>query len=289
MDNSLKLKKIVIIGVGLIGGSLAINLRAEGIATEIVGVGRGLANLEEAKAMGVVDSYTTDIAEAVEGADLVVAAVPVLKVAETIATAAPHLKPGCIVTDVGSVKEELIRQVEPLLPEGVHFVPAHPVAGTESSGVKAALPDLFVDRICILTPTRRTDAGALEVVRNIWLAAGSRVVIMDAATHDMVLAAVSHLPHVIAYTLVNTVADVQDSGVETLVYSAGGFRDFTRIASSSPEMWTDICVMNRDSILKTIEGFQARLSSLKELIENGDMAGMKADFERAKKVRDSLT
>jgi prephenate dehydrogenase len=288
MDKPLHFNRVAIIGVGLIGGSLAMVLRRKGLAGSIVGIGRGLPNLEAAKRLGIIDSFTLDIAEGVKDADLVVVAVPVLKIAKTIAQAAVHLKPGCIVTDVGSVKGAVITIVEPLVPEGVHFVPGHPIAGTENSGAEAAFPELYIGRKCILTPTPRTEAAALDAVRLVWEATGAKVVIMDAALHDMILAAVSHLPHVIAYTLVNAVGDMEDSGVDALSYSAGGFKDFTRIASSSPEMWSDICAMNKEQILKTIDGFRRRLDNLRELIEKEDLLALRTEFGRAKGLRDSL-
>lgn len=288
MPKVIHFNKVAIIGVGLIGGSLAIVLRQKGLAGSIVGIGRGLANLEAAKRLGVVDSFTQDVCEGVKGADLVVAAVPVLKIGEAIKKAAPYLKPGCVVTDAGSVKKAVIDDVEPFIPQGVHFVPGHPIAGTENSGVEAAFPELYIDRRCILTPTKKTDRKALETVKALWEQAGSKVTVMDADVHDRILAAVSHLPHMIAYTLVNTVADIEKGGVDALSYSAGGFKDFTRIASSSPEMWSDICAMNRDSIVDMIENFQKRLEGLKRLVKDGDVRRLKEDFERAKNVRDSL-
>jgi len=284
----LHFKKVAIIGVGLIGGSLALVLRRKGLASEITGIGRGLPNLEAAKRLGVIDSFTRDIADGVKDADLVVVAVPVLKIADTIRQAAPNLKPGCIVTDVGSVKASVIEAVGPVMPAGAHFVPGHPIAGTENSGVEASFPELFIERKCILTPTAKTDPAALKAVKGIWEEAGSTVVEMDASVHDMILAAVSHLPHMIAYTLVNTVGDIEDSGVDALGYSAGGFKDFTRIASSSPEMWSDICAMNKEQILKTIDAFRRRLESLRELIEKEDLSALKTEFDRAKNLRDSL-
>ena len=286
--SSLHFKKAAIIGVGLIGGSLAMVLRGKGIASEIVGIGRGIANLETAKRLGIVDSFTTDVAEGVMDADLVVVAVPVLKMAGTIRQAAPNLKPGCIVTDVGSVKGSVIEAVEPLIPKGVHFVPGHPIAGTENSGAEAAFAELYIERKCILTPTPFTDVGALRAVKAMWEAAGSTVVVMEAPVHDIILAAVSHLPHMIAYTLVNTVADMDASGEDVISYSAGGFKDFTRIASSSPEMWSDICAMNKGPLIHTIDAFQKRLEKLKGLIENESYPELKREFERAKGARDSL-
>jgi prephenate dehydrogenase len=282
------LKKVTVIGMGLIGGSLAINLKEKGLAGNIVGVGRGLPNLEAAKRLGVVDSFTRDVGEGVSGADLVVVAVPAQSIMPVIKAALPHLKKGSIVTDVGSVKKAVVEEVEPLMPDGVRFVGAHPVAGTENSGVEAAFPELFEGSKCILTPTVSTDKEALEIVKRVWEEAGSHVVCMDAERHDIVLAAISHLPHMIAYSLVNTIGDIESSNEDILSYSAGGFKDFTRIASSSPEMWKDICALNRDAIVEIIGLFEKRLKELRRLIEEGDAEGLKKDFERAKRVRDSL-
>lgn len=288
MPKTIHFKKAAIIGVGLIGGSLAIVLKKKGLADTIVGIGRGTANLEAAVRLGIIDSFSFDFKEGIEGADLVVIATPVLKIADTIRKARPYLKKGSIVTDVGSVKKAVIEEVTPLMPEGVHFVPGHPIAGTENSGAEAAFPELFMERKCILTPAPSTDPAALDTIKTLWEEAGSVVSVMDADVHDRILAAVSHLPHMIAYTLVNSVADVEGRGVDAISYSAGGFRDFTRIASSSPEMWSDICAMNRDSIVEMIEGFQKRLEGLKAQIKNGDLDSVRKDFERAKNVRDSL-
>lgn len=288
MSGKLYFNKVAIIGVGLIGGSLAIVLRNKGLAGSFIGIGRGRANLETALRLGIIDSFTTDIEEGVRDADLVVVATPVRKISGTIAKALPGLKKGCIVTDVGSVKKAVIDEVEPMMPEGVHFVPGHPIAGTEHSGAEAAFAELFIDRRCIITPTYNTDQTALAAVRLVWEAAGSRVAVMDALVHDRILAAVSHLPHLIAYSLVNTVADIEESGVDALGFSAGGFKDFTRIASSSPEMWTDICAMNKASLIEMIVAFQSRLERLKGLVDSDDYDAIRSDFERAKTVRDSL-
>lgn len=263
-------------------------MREKGLARRFVGVGRGRANLDKAIELGIIEEATTSVADGVRDADLVVVATPVLKIADTVKEAIPALKPGCIVTDVGSVKGALASEIEPQLPENVHFVPGHPIAGTENSGAVAAFSSLYKGRVCIITPTEKTDPAALEIVKTIWKEAGSRVVIMDAETHDKILAAVSHLPHMIAYALVNTVADLENSGADVLNYSAGGFKDFTRIASSSPEMWTDICAMNKLPIIEMIEMFQARLEELKSQIENGELSALKNFFSRAKGVRDSL-
>ncbi|MEK7314170.1 MAG: prephenate dehydrogenase/arogenate dehydrogenase family protein [Deltaproteobacteria bacterium] len=280
--------KITIIGVGLIGGSLAISLKEAGACATVVGVGRGVENLKTAKRLGIIDSYTTDVKEGVKDSDFVVVGVPVLSIAKVIKTAAPYFKKGAIVTDVGSVKEAVVRDVEPLMPDSVFFVGGHPIAGTEHSGAEAAFSGLFKDRRCILTPTSNTDNNALEKVKAMWELAGSEVVIMDAKAHDVILASVSHLPHVIAYSLVNTVADMEQKAGDVLKYSAGGFKDFTRIASSSPEMWRDICLMNKDAVLRLLDEFQKRLDEIKGHIKDGNAELVQKDFERAKRVRDSL-
>ncbi len=297
MSNTVHFKKVAIVGVGLIGGSLALDMKLKGLAGTIVGIGRSIANLNIALDLNIVDSITQDIAEGVRGADLVVVAVPVLKVASVIEAAAPYLADGAIVTDVGSVKAELIKEVLPLLPPSVSFVPAHPVAGTENSGAGAAITGLFNGRNCIITPVGKggpDNPEAVEAVTGLWRALGSNVVIMDALTHDRILSAVSHLPHVIAYTLVNMVANAgkglgaNGSDTDMLGYSAGGFRDFTRIASSSPEMWADICEMNSTAIVEMIEAFESELDSLKRVIKKRDNDSMKAEFNKAKALRDAL-
>jgi prephenate dehydrogenase len=280
--------KAAVIGVGLIGGSLAIVLREKGLANKIVGIGRGLRNLKEAKRLGIVDEITQDLAEGVTDADLIVIAVPVLKTKSVVEEALPHIKRGAILTDVGSVKKDVIDAIEPMLPKGVNFVPGHPVAGTENSGAGAAMRGLFKGRRCILTPTKRTGRKALSVIRRLWQEAGSEVVTMDAREHDRVLAAVSHLPHVIAYELVNTVSDAEARGGAFLKYSAGGFKDFTRIASSSPEMWADICSMNRRFIVEMIRRYEKRLKRARGLMDSGDWDSLCRDFAKAKSARDAL-
>lgn len=283
-------KKAAIIGVGLIGGSLALTLRQKKLVASITGIGRaGSANLELAKRMGVVDEVSHDIVEGVKGADLVIVAVPVRKIASSIIKATASLTAPCVITDVGSVKKAIIIEVERCLPAGIDFVPGHPIAGTEHSGVESAFISLFQNRVCILTPTEKTSKAAVEAVKRMWEATGSKVVSMDAATHDKILSAVSHLPHMIAYTLVNAVADAGSGTLDALNYSAGGFRDFTRIASSSPEMWVDICAMNKDNIIDMIGKFEKTLTELKKQLIANDFEGVKAGFEKAKHIRDSIT
>jgi prephenate dehydrogenase len=283
-------KRVAVVGVGLIGGSLAIELRGSKMAGSICGVGRGLKNLKTAKRLGIIDEYTTDVLKGVADADLIVLAVPVSRTAGLVKAAANALKPGAIVTDVGSVKKAVVEACEPLMPEGVFFVGGHPIAGTEHSGAESAFAGLFKGRRTIITPTKKTSKGALKAVTQVWKAAGSEVVIMDAGTHDRVLAAVSHLPHMIAYTLVGAVADLGsvDNGEKIVKYSAGGFRDFTRIASSSPEMWREICELNGREIVSSLDYFMKKLSMLKADIKAKKFDRVQREFERAKNVRDSL-
>ena len=288
MPDKLFIPRLAIIGVGLIGGSLALALKAAGAVGEVVGIGRGLANLEKALELGVVDRITRDPADGVRDADLVFLATPVLTLPEVAAAIAPHLKPGAILTDGGSVKGSVARAIEPLLPPGVHFVPGHPIAGTEKSGAEAAFATLYRGRRCILTPTDRTDRGALELVRRVWQTAGSEVVLMDVEKHDRVLAAISHLPHMVAYSLVNAVSTYDRYEENILEYSAGGFRDFTRIASSDPTMWRDIALTNRDALLEMMERFERFFAELKEDVRSGDGAKLFEFFLRSKESRDAI-
>jgi prephenate dehydrogenase len=281
-------KKVVVIGVGLIGGSLAMVLKEKAIAEHITGIGRGVKNLEVARNRGIIDDFTLDAKSAVDGADLIILATPVCNITEILKDISPYLKRDAIVTDVGSVKKSILDDAESVVPEDVHFVAGHPIAGTEDSGSKAAFSTLFNGRICILTPTQRTDKDALEKVTELWREAGSDVILMDADKHDMILAAISHLPHVVVYALVNTIARMKNHEEDILDYSAGGFVDFTRIASSSPEMWRDICLLNRKAILDTIARFQDRLEQLKGLVKNKDAVGLFQEFNKAKVLRDSL-
>ncbi|HBO83759.1 MAG: prephenate dehydrogenase [Deltaproteobacteria bacterium GWC2_42_11] len=281
-------KKVAIIGVGLIGGSIAIVLREKGITKSIIGIGRGVKNLEAAKKLGVVDEFTQDVKEGVKDADLVVAAIPVASIARVIREALPFFKNGAIITDVGSVKKSIVDEIESFLPPEIHFVGGHPIAGTENAGVEAASLTLFQNRKCIITPTKKTGRTALEKVKRIWEIAGSEVILMDAERHDRILAAVSHLPHVVAYALVNTVSGVRDFDEDIVKYSAGGFKDFTRIASSPPEMWRDICLLNRDAILDVIRRFRKTLEGLEQLIAGNNSEGIMREFEKAKNIKNSL-
>ncbi len=282
------IRRLTVIGVGLIGGSLARILRERGAVGEIVGVGRGEANLRRGVELGVIDRYTTDPAVGVDGADLVFLATPVCSIPSVLAAIASHLAPGCVVTDGGSVKEEIVAACERLMPPGTHFVGGHPIAGTEQSGVEAAFATLYRGRRCIVTPTPATDREALDKVVRMWELAGSEVVLMDVEKHDRVLAAVSHLPHMVAYSLVNAVGGYDRFNESILHYSAGGFRDFTRIASSDPAMWRDIALMNRDGILEMMDIFARYFAELRALVERGDGDGLRTFFTRSKEQRDGI-
>jgi prephenate dehydrogenase len=284
----LLINRLAIIGVGLIGGSLARALREKGEVGEIVGIGRGEANLKRAVELGVIDRYTTDPCEGVRDADLVFLATPVCSIAVTVERIAPFLAPGCVVTDGGSVKEGIVAPCERLMPAGTHFVGGHPIAGTEHSGVEASFASLYLGKRCILTPTELTAKDALAQVARMWEAAGSEVILMDVLKHDRVVAAISHLPHMVAYSLVNAVEGYDRFEESILKYSAGGFKDFTRIASSDPAMWRDIALMNRDALLEMMDSFGRYFAVLRSLVENGDGEGMRRFFEESKKSRDAI-
>jgi len=281
-------KRMAVVGVGLIGGSLARVLREQGEVGEIVGVGRTEQNLIRAVELGVIDRYSQDPCEGVRGADLVFLSTPVRSIAAVLERIAPFLSPGCIVTDGGSVKEPVVAACEPLMPTGTHFVGGHPIAGTERSGVDASLVTLFRGKRCIVTPTPRTDGRALETVVRMWRSAGSEVIRMDAHKHDRIVAAISHLPHMVAYSLVNAVDGYERLDESILSYSAGGFRDFTRIASSDPAMWRDIALMNRSALLEMMDFFTGYFGRLRSLVESCDAEGLERFFAESKRSRDSI-
>lgn len=282
------INRLCIIGVGLIGGSLARALKSAGACGEIVGFGRNAEHLEKAVALGVIDRYESDIAAAIKDADVVVLAVPVGSMQPIFEAMAPHLETSTIITDAGSTKASVVeaaRRAFGDLPE--NFVPGHPIAGTEKSGVEAAIDDLYRNRRVILTPLDSTAASATETVRKMWEAAGAKVELLEVEHHDEVLAATSHLPHMLAFALVDALARL-DEKAEVFRYASGGFADFTRIASSDPTMWTDICLANRDALLHAMRIFSDELSGLSEAIEAGDAEQVKAVFARAKLARDGF-
>jgi prephenate dehydrogenase len=280
--------RMAVVGVGLIGGSLARVLREKKEVDEIIGIGRSEANLRKAVELGVIDSFSQDPCVGVQGADLVFLATPVCSIAKVLATIAPFLSPGCVVTDGGSVKSEIVAACESLMPQGTCFIGAHPIAGTEKSGVVSSFATLYEGKRCIVTPTLNSDHNALQKVVGMWEAAGSEVVLMDAHKHDRVVAAISHLPHMVAYALVNAVEGYDRLDENILKYSAGGFRDFTRIASSDPVMWRDIALMNRDGILEMMDFFSKYFMQLRSLLESADGSGLEDFFAKSKQSRDSI-
>ncbi len=282
------IRRLAIIGVGLIGGSLARALRRAGGCEEIVGCGRGLENLKKAVELGVIDRYETDMARVVEGADMVVAAVPLGTMEAVFRDIAGSLAGDAIITDVGSAKVSVVAAAQAAFGQSSqNFVPAHPIAGTEKSGVEASYATLFQKRRVILTPIPGNSREAAVKVRAMWELAGAEVVEMDPYHHDEVLAATSHLPHLLAYALVDALARMEDR-VEIFRYAAGGFRDFTRIASSDPTMWHDICLANRNAILDILGRFQEDLDDLTAAIRENDSDFIKEVFTRAKTARDKF-
>lgn len=282
------IKRLAVIGVGLIGGSFALALREAGAVGSVVGVDSDFSNLEMALSLGIIDEAATDSRSAVSDADLVFIAVPACSISSVVREIASALPPGCIVTDGGSVKASIIKECEALVPSGCSFIGGHPIAGTEHSGASAAFAGLFKGRRTVLTPGRGSDAAALNKVSELWRAAGAEVCCMEAEHHDRIFAEISHLPHAVAYALVHAVGTADVEGENVLSYSAGGFKDFTRIASSDPAMWRDIALMNRDPLLASIDGFSASLAELRKRIECRDQAGLTEFFTRAKLFRDNL-
>jgi prephenate dehydrogenase len=286
MHAKFKIGKLVVIGVGLIGGSFALALKRARAVRRVVGVGRTRRNLADALRLKAIDEVSQDPARAVRDADLVLLATPVGQMPAVMSAIAPHLPAHAVVTDVGSTKRDVIACAQRFL--GGHlprFVPAHPVAGTEESGAAAAFADLFRGRNVILTPQAGTAAGAVTLVRRAWEASGARVMRLDAGTHDELFAAVSHLPHVIAFALVNMLAG-RSNPARLFGMSAGGLRDTVRIAGSSPEMWADICVANRDALLAALEDYENELEQTRAAIERADAAELRRLFARARSARE---
>jgi cyclohexadieny/prephenate dehydrogenase len=281
--------RVALIGIGLIGSSLARVLRRDSPATTIVACARRAETLAAVRRLDLADETTDDPARAAEGVDLVVLATPLSAYAEIGRRIAPALRRGAILTDVGSVKEAVIRDLQPSLPEGVHLVPGHPVAGTEHSGPEAGFAELFRGRWCILTPPPETAPEAVADVTRMWEQAGMRVVTMSADHHDRVLAVTSHLPHLIAYTIVGTATDLEDSlKSEVIEFSASGFRDFTRIAASDPVMWRDIFLNNREAVLEILQRFNEDLTALQRAIRWGEGDKLQDLFTRTRAIRRSI-
>ncbi|MFQ5985219.1 MAG: prephenate/arogenate dehydrogenase family protein [Alphaproteobacteria bacterium] len=278
--------RMTFIGIGLVGSSLARIVKRDGLAGHVVACARTQATLAKASELGIADSVTLDPAEAAADADIVFLCTSLAVYGAIARAIAPRLKPGAIVTDVGSVKGSAIRDVAPHLPEGVHFVPGHPVAGTEHSGPEAGFETLFQGRWCILTPPHGTENRAVERVAELWRWAGMMIEIMDAEHHDNVLAITSHLPHLIAYNIVGTVVDLERSTQKEVVkYAAGGFRDFTRIAASDPVMWRDIFMNNQEAVLEMLGRFSEDLARLQRAIRWGESEVLEDLFTRTREIR----
>jgi cyclohexadieny/prephenate dehydrogenase len=281
--------RLALIGLGLIGSSIAWAAKKQGLVGSVVGTARTPATRRTAQRLGFVDDAAATAAEAVKGADLVIICTPVGTYKQIAEEIAPHLAPGAILSDVGSVKQTVVRDVSPFLPAGVQFVPGHPIAGTEHSGPEAGFAELFEGRWCILTPVAGTDAKAVAKLRRFWERIGSKVDIMDAAHHDKVLAITSHLPHLIAYTIVGTATDLETHlKSEVIKFAASGFRDFTRIAASDPVMWRDIFLNNKDAVLEMIGRLSEDLAAMQRAIRWGEGDKLQDLFTRTRAIRRSI-
>lgn len=271
--------------MGLIGGSLALSLKRSGQKLHITGVGRSGESLQNALDLGVINEMSTSVAQAIQDADIVVIAVPVAQTPSILKQIAPCISANTVITDVGSTKSDIIDYAEAILGDQFsQFVPGHPIAGAEKSGVTAARADLFDGKNIVLTPTPLTNTAAKDKVREMWVAAGANVTEMPASHHDQIFAAVSHLPHLLAFALVESLA-ARPNAEELFTFAASGFRDFTRIAGSSPEMWRDISLANRTALLDELEAYQASLGQLHTLLENRDAKGLQSLFEKASEAR----
>jgi cyclohexadieny/prephenate dehydrogenase len=286
---SVHFRKLALIGIGLIGSSIALAARRQGLAEVISIATRKQETLDEARELGLGDIYTLDAAEAVRGADLVILCTPVGAYESVIKAIAPALEPGAIVSYVGSVKGHVVKTLAPYIPAGVHLIPGHPIAGTEYSGPSAGFAELFSGRWCVLTPGQEVDAAQTEKLAAFWRAMGSQVELMEPEHHDMVLAITSHIPHLVAYNIVGTVADLEAATQsEVIKFSASGFRDFTRIAASDPVMWRDVFLTNRDAVLEMLGRFSEDLSVLQRAVRTGDGPGLEAMFTRTREIRRSI-
>ena len=281
----IQFERVTILGVGLIGASCALALKKHGLCREVIGYGRREEILQRAKEKKIIDSFELDPAKACTRSDLVLFATPVgifLDIAKKIRNT---LKSNAIVTDVGSVKGKLVHDMEALMPDGVFFVGGHPIAGSDRSGIDTAEAEIFNGAKCIITPTEHTDKNALEKITALWNAFGSVVKIIDPDEHDRIYAAVSHLPHLIAYEIVNTVADIDSS---FLIFSGQGFKDTTRIASSHPELWRDICILNKDNLLEYVEIFKKNLDRVCQYLRAYDAESLERDFKKARTLREGI-
>jgi len=287
MNNTFE--KVCIVGLGLIGGSIGLAIKRSNISNQITGYARSNFTLERAIELGLVDSVKDNLKDAVNNSDLVILATPLSTFRELVEEMSPFLKKGCIITDTGSAKLTVIEDLKDILPNGVEFVPGHPIAGTEESGPDAGFAELFDNRWCILTPTEDNSSNAVDLVKGFWESIGSKVEIMDPMHHDKVLAITSHIPHLIAFNIVgtaNNLANVTEK--EVVKYSAGGFRDFTRIAASDPKMWSDIFTYNSDAVLEMLDLFSNDLAKLKAAVIKKDSDLLFSNFEKTREVRKNI-
>ncbi len=283
-----KFKNIAIAGLGLIGGSLALSIKENKLAETVTGFGRSRERIKKAFDMGIIDNFFTEFEEGLENADMVIIGTPVRTITSIAEEIIPHLQPGTILSDVGSVKTPVVRSIESTVREDVFFIGGHPIAGTENSGFEASVSTLFNNRICVLTPTEKSNPEALMRLEDFWQSVGSRVIIMDSQRHDSIFAAISHLPHMVAFSLVDAIQQMERFEKNILEYSAGGFKDFTRIAASDPVMWLDIALMNKNKIVEAIDYFESSLAKLKSSILSGDEETIKQTFETARDKRRSI-
>jgi len=277
--------RVTIIGVGLLGASFALALKKNGLCGPITGCGRNRENLIRAKERNIIDSFEQDPSAACKEADLIMLSTPVGSFPGLTKTIAPALKKGAVLTDVGSVKGALVREIEKTIPQEVHYIGGHPIAGSDRSGIDSANAELFKKAKYIITPTENSDPAALGKMQNLWKALGSEIVTLSPEEHDRIYAAVSHLPHLIAYAMVNTVADMDRS---YLAFSGKGFTDATRIASSSEELWKDICLLNRDNLIEVLAVFQKNLDKLDQYLKAGNSDSRKAEFRKARALRETI-
>ncbi len=277
--------KVTVLGVGLVGASFALAMREKGLCKTIHGYGRKEENLKAEKELGIIDSYGLDIKNACEQSDLILLATPIGLFKEIVGHIREVLKKGIIVTDVGSVKGGLVYELESLMPEGVYYIGSHPIAGSDKSGIGDARADLFRNARCIVTPTENSDKDALKEIAELWEAIGGKIEFMDPLKHDEIYAAVSHLPHIVAYAMVNSVNDFNAGCIE---YAGKGFKDTTRIALSSPELWRDISISNKDNLIKLINIFRENLGNLEKMLNTNNAAGIEREFSRAQASRKRL-
>jgi prephenate dehydrogenase len=278
-------KKITILGVGLLGASFALALKTNGLCNSIAGYGRNRENLQKAKERDIIDSFEQDPASACRDADLIMLSTPVGSFLELTKAISPALKKGAVLTDVGSVKGKLVREIEKIIPGHVSYIGGHPIAGSDRSGIDSASAGLFRNAKCIITPTENSNADALEKIQGLWKALGSDILTLNPEEHDRIYASVSHLPHLIAYAMVNTVADMDRSYLD---FSGKGFMDATRIASSSEELWNDICLLNRDNLVEVIAVFQKNLDMLNQYLKAGNSDSLKNAFRKARTLRETI-